>query len=149
MDITNTEEHEVFDLPTEQEAADSPDAQFDRPYIPRGQVSAVLQSIEVKDSRSGKPMTVWEFAIATGYAEGRTVKSHIILEQQYRIRKMVTQLGLELEEGGKIAFTHPKHQGTKCILTIKDGKPGSNGDPFPEIKDVSSRSDDDGDTIPF
>ena len=148
MDITNTEEHEVFDLPTEQQAQDSPDAKFDQPYIPRGQVAAVLQSIEVTESKSGKDMTVWEFAIATGYAEGRTVKSHIVMEQQYRIRKMVTKLGLELESNGGIAFTHPKHQGTKCTLTIGDSKQtGNNGDPFPEIKNVSSRTDDE--DIPF
>lgn len=148
MDITENQEHEVFDLPTEQEAADSPDAQFDRPYIPRGSVPAVLQSIEVKDSKSGKPMTKWEFAIATGYAEGRTVNTHIVLEQQYRIRKMVTNLGLELESNGGIAFTDPKHQGTKCTLTIGDSRQtGNNGDPFPEIKNVSSRTDED--TIPF
>lgn len=146
-DITETETHEVFSMPTEEEAKNSPDAEFDRPYIPRGSVPAVLQSIEVKDSRKGKPMTVWEFAIATGYAEGRTIKTHIVLEQQYRIHKMVTKLGLQLEDGGGIAFTDPKHQGTKCTLMITNGKPGSNGEPFPEIKNVSFRSDED--TIPF
>lgn len=148
MDITENETHEVFPMPTEEEAKSSPDAEFDRPYIPRGQVAAVLQSIDVTESRSGKRMTVWEFAIATGYAEGRTVKTHIVLEQRYRIHKMVTSLGLELESDGGISFTDPKHQGTACTLTIGNSRnAGSNGDPFPEIKNVVSRTDED--TIPF
>ena len=148
MDITENQEHEVFPMPTEEEAKNSPDAEFDRPYIPRGSVPAVLQSIEVTTSKSGQRMAVWEFAIATGYAEGRTVKTHIVLEQQYRIHKMVSKLGLELESDGGISFTHPKHQGTKCTLTIGDSRQtGNNGEPFPEVKNVSSRADEE--EIPF
>lgn len=148
MDITQNEEHQVFDLMTEDEAKNSPDAEYDRPYIPRGLTPGRLESIEMTKSKNGREMTVWTFAIDGGYADGREVKTYIVLEQQYRILKMVTSLDLELESNGGIAFTDPKHRGAKCTLNIINSKQsGKNGEPFPEIKSVSSRQDED--DIPF
>ena len=155
MDINEPDEqHEVFDLPTAKDLEGTEEAQRDadmnRPYIPRGQVPGVLQEIEVTESKAGKQMTVWTFAVATGYAKGREIKSYIILEQPFRLRKMVDAVGLEAEEGGGIAYGNPKHQGSKCLLVIGDNRNGqtdSNGNAFAELKNVLASKGDEGISI--
>lgn len=125
MDITKNEEpgtHEVFDLQTADELKDSPDAAFDRPYIPRGKIPSTLQSVEVGESKNGNSMITWTFAVVGGYGEGREIKTRTVLSQPYRVRKIVDAVGLQPEENGKYAFTDPKHQGLRCVLHIVNDK---------------------------
>lgn len=147
MDITENQEHEVFDLPSAEDLADTDeakqDAEFDRPYIPRGRIPGVLQDIDTTPSKKDKPMTTWTFAIADGYAEGRTLKTYLLIERPYQLRKMVDAVGLEAESNGGIAFTNPKHRGHRCILQIGDSKQmDKNGNPFAELKGVQSDTTD-------
>ena len=147
MDITENQEHEAFELPSAEALAGTDeakrDAEFDRPYIPRGRVPGVLQDIDTTPSKKGKPMTTWTFAIAEGYAEGRTLKTYLLIERPYQLRKMVDAVGLEAESNGGIAFMDPKHRGRRCILQIGDSKQmDQNGSPFAELKGVQSDTTD-------
>lgn len=113
--------------------ADAVDSEFDE--LPDGDYIARVERVELKQSKSGKPMMEWEFVIHDGQYAGRREWKYNLIDSVDRVqwlKKDLFKAGLALDDITKLEESLPALLDRILEIRIKT-KQGNNGQTYRNI----------------
>jgi len=113
--------------------AEVTDIDFDE--LPDGDYVARVERVELKQSKSGKPMLEWEFVISDGQFAGRREWKYNLIDNVERVQWLKRDLfkaGLDLEDITKLEESLPLLLDRILEIRIKT-KRGNNGETYRNI----------------
>jgi len=113
--------------------ADAVDSEFDE--LPDGDYVARVERVELKQSKSGKPMMEWEFVVHDGQYTGRREWKYNLIDSVDRVqwlKKDLFKAGLNLEDITKLEESLPLLLDRILEIRIKTKK-GNNGQTYRNI----------------
>lgn len=113
--------------------ADVSDDNFDE--LPDGTYIVRVERVELKESKTGRPMLEWEFVVDEGDFAGRHEWKYNMLDEMDRIqwlKKDLFRAGLDLEDITKLEESLPQLLDQKLKITIKT-KRVNNGNQYRNV----------------